>query len=608
MANSRPRVIVGLDFGTTYSGFAFAHISDPEKVYNFFDYPKGGGAEKPYCKTLSGSYYKDVGAGVWQFKSWGFPARAEYTKDIMAMRKQRGNGPSNDPRLQPTVGTYFTKFKLQLASKEMVVPTAQGSLPPGPPVNVLITDYLREMGALVLKTLRNSYGEQLSKQAIQWCVTVPSIWDNAAKAAMKTYMTSAGLVNGVDGSRHPLIMVLEPEAASFFCHKVMSEQVLRVGDKLLVADIGGGTSDIVVQEVVSVGESASAYRVREVTTSSGGLCGGTYVDARYMEFLHKTIGPCLQACLNEHPNICLQLIQAWELTKANFGEKGSIGESTDIALPGKLISKWEEYDRRMGIPERDVYDELEISFQEMQSIFDPVVEQNVQLIADQLKQVPRVKVLVVVGGFAGSPYLMDCIRRRFAGKVPQIISPPNPGSAVCQGAVMLALNPDTVLCRVCKKTYGIECTELFDEKIDPPQSKFKLGGESRCNNRLKIYVRKGDKVDVNSCISETFHPGSPKMKRMPFKLFSSDEREPRYTFGKNVKLELEFWIDISQDMRLDQERLVKVSLFFGGSSMVIKAEAMNFSAGGFEQFELPVERRRSPGMIAVEGDWSLVVE
>ena len=193
----------------------------------------------------------------------------------------------------------------------MLLPSAQKSLPSGPAVNVLITDYLREMGALILQTLRNNYGQHLSKHDIQWCVTVPSIWDNAAKATMRTCMTSAGLVNGADGSRHPLIMVLEPEAASFYCHKGISEQSLRVGDKLLVADIGGGTSDIVVQEaVVSVGDQSSGYKVREVTTSSGGLSGGTYVDAQFMEFLHKTIGRCLQKSINEHLNICLQLFES----------------------------------------------------------------------------------------------------------------------------------------------------------------------------------------------------------------------------------------------------------------------------------------------------------
>lgn len=57
---------------------------------------------------------------------------------------------------------------------------------------------------------------------------------------MKACMAVAGLVSGADGSCHPLVVVLELEAASFYCHKAMAEeQVLRVGEKLLVADIGG---------------------------------------------------------------------------------------------------------------------------------------------------------------------------------------------------------------------------------------------------------------------------------------------------------------------------------------------------------------------------------
>ncbi|KAG0566540.1 hypothetical protein KC19_7G071100 [Ceratodon purpureus] len=586
MAHSKPRVVVGLDFGTTFSGFAFAHITDPEKVYTFFDYPKAGGAEKPYCKTVTGIYYKNVGPGKWQFKSWGYPARAEYARDIQAMRKQRLSGPSNDP-LQPSVGAYVTRFKLHLASKDMGASSAQG-LPQGLTVEMLITDYVREMGTLILKTLQDHYGAQLTKRSIQWCVTVPSIWDNGAKAMMKTCMTAAGLVNGVDGSPHPLIIVLEPEAASFFCHKSMSEQALRVGDKLLVADIGGGTSDIVVQEVVSVGKNS--YRVKEVTTSSGGLCGGTYIDQRFMEFLHRTIGPCLQECITQQLNVYSQLIQAWEHRKTSFGDRSTIGDSTDINLPNRVVTEWEKYDRRMGKPERYSYDDLEISYQEMQSIFDPVIEQNMQLISHQLAQVRGgVKVLVVVGGFAGSPYLMDCIRKRFSPLVPQIISPPNPGSAVCQGAVLLALNPDTVVSRVCKKTYGIESNPDFDKKLDSRQYKVDVHGVAKCSKRFEIYVRKGDKVDVNSCISRTFTPLHRGQREIKVQLFSSYETDPRYTVGEGVHKEGEIDIDISSDMKLDTKREVKVSLFFGGSSMEIKAEAVNFSAGGHRKLELPVE-------------------
>jgi molecular chaperone DnaK (HSP70) len=577
-------VVVGLDFGTTFTGFAFAHVAEPERIYTFYEYPSCRG-ERPYCKTLTGIYYKQL-QGKWQYKSWGYPARGEYEKDFTEVHKHRARGPSNDP-LQPTVGTCFTKFKLHLAGRDMG-PSSAAPLPPGITVTVLITDYLREIGTLIITTLQTHYGRELTMKSIQWCETVPSIWSNAAKATMKQCMAAAGLVDGAHGSPHPLVMVLEPEAASFHCHKVMSEQTLRVGDKLLVADIGGGTADIVVQEVVSV--EKSSYRVKEVTTSSGGLCGGTYVDQRFMEFLHTKIGPGLQAAIFKHPNLYALLIKIWEAEKVGFGEHTNLGSSTDINLPSKLVTELERYDERMGLPPRDSYDELEISYQEMQSIFDPVVARNLELISTQLDQAGGgVRVLAVVGGFASSPYLMDCIRKKFASRVPQIITPPNPGSAVCQGAVMLALNPETVVSRICKKTYGIEFNTGFEKNRDLSQYRIEVDGVAKCSHRFEVYVRKGEKVDVDACISRTFSPLHRNQRAIKFQLFSSSEADPRYTVGEGVRKEGEIEIDISMDMRLDRAREVKVSLFFGGSVMEIKAEAVNFSSKGSKQLELPVE-------------------
>lgn len=586
--SSRPRVVVGLDFGTTYSGFAFAHITEPNQIYTHYDYPKAGAVEKPYCKTLTASYYKKQAGGSLQLQSWGYPARSQYAQDIThAARHQHAN---RIPREDQLLGTYLTRFKLHLARKDMGTSSAH-ALPLGLTVELLITDYLREMGALIVTTLQNNYEAQLSTEVIQWCVTVPSIWDNAAKEVMKNCMRDAGLVfNGVEGSPHPLIIVLEPEAASFHCHKALSEQTLEVGDRLLVADIGGGTTDIVVQQVVST--SHHSYEVKELTTSSGGLCGGTYVDMRFMALLHQKIGPCLEDCIKKHPNIYAQMLKTWEHAKVSFGDRMSMGESIEINLPRKLASAWEQFDQKRGAPARDSYDELEIFYEEIQTnIFDPVVEQNIGLIAHQLGQVPGgVKFLVVVGGFAASPYLMDRIKRRFSPEVPQIISPPNPGSAVCQGAVALALNPASIASRISKKTYGFSSIEPFETGVDPREFMEDCDGVLKCKNRFKVYIRKGEQVQVDDCKSAVFMPIYHDQKSMVLELLScDDEIEPRYTVGEWVKKEGEVVIDISQDMTLQKARRLKVSLFFGRSSLEIKAEALNFSAGGARQLELPVE-------------------
>ncbi len=49
-----------------------------------------------------------------------------------------------------------------------------------------------------------------------------------------------------------------------------------------------------------------------------------------------------------------------------------------------------------------------------------------------------IKLMMMAGGFSASPYLMKRVRDTFIQyKVEEVISPPNPGSAVCQGAAAL---------------------------------------------------------------------------------------------------------------------------------------------------------------------------
>ncbi|KAG0612543.1 hypothetical protein M758_6G035900 [Ceratodon purpureus] len=585
-ALASPKVIVALDFGTTFSGFAYAHTTEPAKIYSCYDYPRSG-KEKPYCKTLTASYYKQVG-GEWELKAWGYPARSEYERDVQALRKHRAKGLPLDDPAAPTMGKYLTRFKLHLASHDMGVSSAS-PLPVGLTAEVVIADYLCGMGDVILAHLQRKYGEHLTMEVIQWCITVPSIWDDSAKVKMRSCMIDAGLVKCEGGSPHPLIVVLEPEAASFHCHKVMKEQILDVGDKLLVADIGGGTSDIVVQEVVSVGED-SRYRVKEVTTSSGGLCGGTYVDSRFMEFLQKQIGPCLPECIVTHPHVYAQLLKAWECAKTSFGEPTMIGESIEVDFPNSLAAVWQAYDQRVGNPARDSYDSLEITYPELQSIFDPVVTQIRDLISNQLLESGgAIKVLVVVGGFAESPYLLDCIRRKFSDTVPHIFSPPNPGSAVSQGAVALAFNPDIIVSRICKRTYGFAIREHFETGVDPIEYLLTCDGYAECRNRFRILVRKGDEVRVDDCVSTTCS-ASFKSKRTTFRLFSTYETDPRYTTEDSVMEEGEFCVtDVSAGEVLRRDRRLKVSLFFGGSSIEVKAEAVNFLADDKVGFPIEVD-------------------
>jgi hypothetical protein len=212
----------------------------------------------------------------------------------------------------------------------------------------------------------------------------------------------------------------------------------------------------------------------------------------------------------------------------------------------------------------------------MKAIFDPVVNENLDLIAAQLSQTHDIKVMVVVGGFAGSPYLMTRIKNSFAAEVERIISPPNPGSAVCQGAVALAMNPGAIISRIARKTYGVETCKAFGKR-DPAEYCTQVGNRKMCTNRFWTYVQKGSQVAVDHCVTKTHVAVYPGQKTMTLRLHSSDDVSPRYTKGGSAEKEGELVIDISNvSGGTDAIAEVSVSMYFGRSSIEMTAVGLNF--------------------------------
>jgi len=492
-----------------------------------------------------------------------------------------------------TGGFYLSRFKL-LLKKDLDDPVLASSIPPPLTVNTIITDYLKHIGELALTVIKNHEGEvRFNRDAVQWCVTVPSIWDESAKQQMKACMVNAGLVSGEAGGIESVKVVLEPEAASFHCHHILRQKhkdlSLHVKDKILVADVGGGTVDIVVQELIGSGND---YKVQELTESSGGLCGGTFVDDSFMRFLSKRIG-CLDEFLRSGvPSYRSRLLKDWEEIKCGFGhEMVSNNDTKEITLHNKLAVKWEAYDKERRHPPRESYAEIELTQQDLKSIFDPVVDEIIELIAAQLMQVEDIKVMFVVGGFAGSPYLMQRIRARFSREVKHIVSPPNPGSAIIQGAVALALNPDAVVARILKKTYGTSVTLRFESGVDPREF-LKVGddGVEWCRNRFDSFVKKGTRIEVNKFVTKEYVPHTRGQTQILFDLYSSNEQEPRYTEGEAVTKEGGFSVSLPDTYSMNDMPVFEFSMYFGRSSVELRAEAQ-FSSNQGEKartMELPV--------------------
>ena len=630
--------MAAIDFGTTFSGFAYARSADPDKVFKHYDWPcVGKVGAKPYCKTQTSLYYEPIlkpepqdivpsqaqPHPAFQLKSWGWSALVHYTESARSASRSSAAAPHNPNRLAPPdyegwrpwevnimdnpsgsdnldmirtelrsapsslVGFFATKFKLHLADQ----PPAhnRNRTPAGLSVESLIVDYLRCISGFILSEFQLRYGKHFGMDDVQWCLTVPAIWDEKAKQTMKACAEKAGMVKGpasdssAPASSYPLDIILEPEAASVYCQeKVKSRLKLRKGDKLLIADVGGGTIDLVLHEKAD--DDPESLKVHEVVGSYGELGGGTFVDSHFFSFLSEKIG-CFKEFCNSHPDIAMRIYGWWQDIKTGFDGEGY---NADLPLPRKLSEAWEEYDDDSGSGKlnKEDYDEVRLEDSDFMKIFRPEVEKVLRLIE---KQVRGVRVLMVVGGFAASPYLMKRIREKFKGMVDEIIVPEDPGSAICHGAVRLHIAKDTIQSRIAKKTYGIR---IRRRAVGGEPAEFIFvddDGELWCDNAFEVFVRKGSRVPLGHSVENVFSPMEQGQRSVDIELYSSVNRNPKFTRGEEgVVKEGSFEVDISEAKEMDKKRRISVRMCFGASLIGVTASRVNFGRSRAEEHGLSV--------------------
>jgi hypothetical protein len=138
------------------------------------------------------------------------------------------------------------------------------------------------------------------------------------------------------------------------------------------------------------------------------------------------------------------------------------------------------------------------------------------------------------------------------------------------------MNPGAIISRIARKTYGVAVQKPF-EKGDPAEYCNQVGNTKKCMHRFLIYVQKGSQVAVDHCVTKTHVALYPGQKDMSLPLYSSDDVSPRYTEGGSAEKEGELAIDISNvSGGRDAIAQVSVSMYFGRSSIEMKAVGLNF--------------------------------
>ena len=514
--------VVGLDFGTTFSGFAWAmnkglqhnmedlpitsiygiHDQWPDQNEIFFNYPK----------TSTTLYYTEDAAAP---PLWGWTAR------LAAMREK-----------DQKPWQHQHRFKLHLAGKKSAA-TLANELPPLPegksPVSV-IADYLRAISAFAIERISAS-GIAVTMKDIKWCLTVPASWDLPAKQRMEEASILSGMITNADntngGSQHGLTIVLEPEAASIFCCRTVenaaSIKSIREGKPYLIIDCGGGTVDLIVhaKDLSADGK----FSLREVAPGTAGLCGGTFVDEAFKQFIRSKASK-FDEWIEKKPEQFAKFMMEWEAIKRLY--RGNETEQhVGIQIKGMI--------KKQLIPDADE-DHYKIPIEAIKQCFDPTIDKVKELVDGQLAANPTVSVIFLVGGFAESPYLKNIITQLYTTETRVVAVVPRASEAILCGAVMVGLFPDSFQTRCMRETYGICSAGRFDPKKDPEDLKVMLpSGEALCKERFDIFVPIGKEIKVDEIVRRRFVPDKSEGTMKVEVWASSTNPAPRFANPKHQK-------------------------------------------------------------------------
>lgn len=509
--------VVSLDFGTTYSGYAFSSRSDfedtPLNIHTIQEC-RAGGSPLISLKTATAILINKDGSCI----AFGYEAEDQFYTEM-----------ENDQREEVML---FRRFKMKLYNKMVINDDLSIDDVRGRKYSA------KRIFTLSIKALVDHFKSSFQRQNvsdikdddIKWVLTVPAIWSEAAKKFMRHCATDAGIQDEM------LVIALEPEAASIFVQYLPMERnkngfgMTKEGTRYMVVDIGGGTADITVHEKVKGG------KLRELHKATGGACGGTAVDDAFERRLTEIIGTEVMKSLREKKTeTYLDIFREFEIAKRGCkpNSTGTIRMTISYVTLNELCQEIE------GKTLKDAFlnaegmcikgDKLHINAETMKQFFDPPIKNLIQHMQTILEnpQTNGISMILLVGGSADSAIIQSEVENEF--KPMKLVVPPEAGLAVLKGAVIFGHSPTIIMSRILRFTYGTGVAPDFDHNIHREDKKITVDGVDRCQDWFKAIVTAGTEIATGHKIKQGYSTASKMQIAALVKIFCSPRTDVKYT-------------------------------------------------------------------------------
>ena len=521
-------VVVGIDFGSSGSGFSYAFSDNRNEIIHGQIYGANVDGKVPTSIILDKNYNT-----------------IKFGKECLDYLKKKGF----------EAGYYFKEIKMNLyeKKKEIQAKNSNKILP----LTLVIQRVLEKLRDLAIEEIRRK--RSINQNNIKYVVTVPAIWEEFQKNIMMEASINAGLIKEEDDKS--LFFALEPEAASYYClnDRSIDQNLMKEGDYYIICDLGGGTGDIVTHLI------GANKNVNEICTPNGGNFGSNEINKYLFEEIIFKIFDCRDFnCYYDkykkiNNNISDQetLFDDWEELERkimDFKEGTNIQAvkeneyypincllfkdlfNVDInILVDKYNKNIDNDELKLKIKSKNKW-VIEFPHKIIYNFIKNQVNSICKIINNILNFDKGINSIILVGGYCSNEVLISEIKEQLSNKIKYFLQPSKPCLSIMDGAVLFGLNPNKIIKRKARYTFGMSSNEYWNEELHSGKGEKFYDEDNkvyRCRKCFSKFITINQNLELGQEITKNYVFSKSRICEMKF--YKTHKTNPIFVNEEDIK-------------------------------------------------------------------------